>query len=649
MSPQAPFGTWDSPLQVADVAAQRVSRYALASDGEALLWLEGRPEEAGRVVLVRAALGAEPGVVSPPGSSIRSRVHEYGGGAWCLVARSDGGPSFAYVEERSQRVHLMSAERTEPVPLTPEPPAGERWHHGGLVAGPSGTVLAVRERHHDGGLERTVVCLAPGSPGTESTLCHGRDFYGTLAVSPDGARLAWVTWDHPDMPWDATELWVGALEASGSGWAVGHARRVGGGSLARSSVDQPVWLDADMLCFVADARGWWQPWRWRAGVEPVRMSDVQAEFQGPAWAFGQHTLVALANGGLACVWRSDGVDHLASLAIGDGALSEVAQPCVTVSSLCTHDGGVAWFGQTPTSPSGVWWSSLPGRGGEGGRVVQVSGAPSPLGPEDVSVAEPISVVSAAGRLVHANFYPPRRSGFEGPAGHAPPLIVHCHGGPTSSADAGFDPLVQMFTTRGYAVVTVNFAGSTGYGRAYRRALEGQWGVADIDDCVEVARWLAEHGAVDGKKMAIRGGSAGGLTALGALVRSDVFAAAVSWYGVTDLMGLVATTHDFESRYTDRLIGPLPETAARYEERSPLNRVSEITGAVLLLQGEDDPVVPAEQTRRMAEALSSRGVRCEVQYFAGESHGFRRAETLIACFQAELRFYDEVLLQDVPAH
>jgi len=281
--------------------------------------------------------------------------------------------------------------------------------------------------------------------------------------------------------------------------------------------------------------------------------------------------------------------------------------------------------------------------------VQVSGPPPPLGPKDVSVAEPISVVSAGGRLLHANFYPPRRSGFEGPAGHAPPLIVHCHGGPTSSADAGFDPLVQMFTTRGYAVVTVNFAGSTGYGRAYRRALEGQWGVADIDDCVEVARWLAEHGAVDGKKMAIRGGSAGGLTALGALVRSDVFAAAVSWYGVTDLMGLVATTHDFESRYTDRLIGPLPETAARYEERSPLNRVSEITGAVLLLQGEDDPVVPAEQTRRMAEALSSRGVRCEVQYFAGESHGFRRAETLIACFQAELRFYDEVLLQDVPAH
>jgi len=652
MSPVAAFGTWDSPLQVADVAAQRVSRYSLASDGEALWWLEGRPEEAGRVVLVRTAPGGEPVAVSPPGTSIRSRVHEYGGGAWCLLAPGPDGPSFAYVEEHSQRVHLLGGGRLESVALTPEPPTGERWHHGGLVAGPSGTVLAVRERHHDGGVDRTVICLAPDGPAGPdvpqgaSILCGGHDFYGTLAVSPDGTRLAWVTWDHPDMPWDATELWVGALEASGSGWSVRDARRVGADLLAGSSLDQPVWTDADTLYFVADAGGWWQPWRWSVGGEPARVSDLQAEFQGPAWAFGQHTVVALGEDRLACVWRSDGVDHLGTVAIGDGARQELAQPCVAVSSLCSHGEGLAWFGQTPTSPAGVWWSPLPGRGGKGGGVVQVAGAPSPVGPDDVSVAQPLSVASAHGRLVHANFYPPRRVDFEGPAGHAPPLVVHCHGGPTGSADAGFDPLVQMFTTRGYAVVTVNFAGSTGYGRAYRRALDGQWGVADVEDCIEVAQWLADHGAVDGHQMAIRGGSAGGLTALGALVRSDVFAAAVSWYGVTDLIGLAASTHDFESRYTDRLVGPLPEAAARYAERSPLNRVGDITGAVLLLQGEDDPVVPAEQTRSMAEALTARGVRCEVRYFAGESHGFRRAETLIACFQAELRFYEEVLLPDV---
>jgi dipeptidyl aminopeptidase/acylaminoacyl peptidase len=249
--------------------------------------------------------------------------------------------------------------------------------------------------------------------------------------------------------------------------------------------------------------------------------------------------------------------------------------------------------------------------------------------------------------VHANFFAPHLSGWHGPNDEAPPLIVHCHGGPTGSADAGFDPVIQMLTTRGYAVATVNFAGSTGYGSAYRQALDGAWGVTDVDDCIAVARWLAETGRVDGQRMAIRGGSAGGLTALGALVRSTMFAAAVSWYGVTDLMGLVATTHDFESRYTDRLIGPLPEAAADYAQRSPVQHVDEITGAVLLLQGEDDPVVPADQTRQMAAALVARGVRCEVRYFAGESHGFRRADTLVACFEAELAFYQEVLLGSHP--
>jgi dipeptidyl aminopeptidase/acylaminoacyl peptidase len=644
VSPTAPFGTWDSPFGVAEVAAQRVSRYSLASAGDALLWLEGRPEEAGRVVLVRASVVGEPVVVSPPGTSIRSRVHEYGGGAWCLVAGAERPSSFAYVEERSQRVHVVTADGAEPVALTPEPPAGERWHHGGLVPGPSGAVLAVRERHDiDGGVERRVVWLDPGSPGTESVLCLGRDFYGALAPSPDGSRLAWVTWDHPNMPWDSTELWVGALRGDGSGWAVENSERVGGERLDGSSVDQPVWLGRDTLAFVADADGWWQPWMWRAAEAPVPVSEREAEFQGPAWAFGQHTLVALGPARLACAWRRDGVDHLGTLGIDDHRLTELAQPCVTVSSLCAHDGGVAWFGQTPSLPGGVWWCSPPGEEAEGAAAVRLSGPPSPLGEPDVSVAEPISVVSRGGRPVHANFYAPRRAGWEGPEGVAPPLIVQCHGGPTSGADGGFDPLVQMFTTRGYAVVTVNFAGSTGYGREYRRALEGQWGVADIDDCVEVATWLANGGRVDRERMAIRGGSAGGLTALGALVRSDVFAAAVSWYGVTDLMGLAASTHDFESRYTDRLIGPLPEAAALYEERSPLNRVGDITGAVLLLQGEDDPVVPADQTRRMAEALTARGIRCEARYFEGESHGFRRADTLIACFEAELAFYADVLL------
>jgi dipeptidyl aminopeptidase/acylaminoacyl peptidase len=284
----------------------------------------------------------------------------------------------------------------------------------------------------------------------------------------------------------------------------------------------------------------------------------------------------------------------------------------------------------------VWWA-------EDGRAAAVTSSASPLPPEDVSVAEPLSIPGRDGHPVHATYYPPRLRGWEGEPGERPPLIVHCHGGPTSSAEPGFDPFVQMLTTRGYAVAAVDYAGSTGYGRAYRRALEGRWGEADVDDCVDVATWLADSGRVDRDRMAIRGGSAGGLTALAALVRSRAFAAAVSWYGVSDLMGLVATTHDFESRYTDRLVGPLPEAAELYRDRSPLYRVDELEGAVLLLQGEDDPVVPPEQTRSMAEALRRRGVHVGVRSFPGESHGFRRAETLVAAYEAELEFYGEVLL------
>jgi len=647
MSPTAPYGTWDSPLPVTEVAGQRVSRYSLASHGATLVWLEGRPGEAGRVVLVGATIGGDPVVLSPPGVSIRSRVHEYGGGAWCLVGPQGGAATFAYVEERSQRIYAAQGGG-EPVALTPEPPAGERWHHGGLVAGGRGDVMAVRERHQDGAVERAVILLDLASPGRVSTLCSGRDFFGSPGPSPDGTRLAWVTWDHPNMPWDATELWVGSLRPRGTGWRVEQPVRVGPQVLGGASVDQPVWLDAQTLAFVADAGGWWQPWRWRIGEDPSLITDVEAEFQGPAWGLGQHTLIALGAGRLGCVWRSGGTDHVGALGVDHGGLIELDQPCVTATSLCAHDGGLAWLGATGLAPGGVWWHPMTVVGrGEPAPATQVSGAAAPIGPDDVSAAEPMWVQSGDGRPVHANFYPPRHSGWDGPDADAPPLVVHCHGGPTGSSDAGFDPMVQMFTTRGYAVATVNFAGSTGYGREYRRSLEGRWGVADVDDCVLVARWLAGAGQVDGARMAIRGGSAGGLTALGALVRSDIFAAAVSWYGVTDLMGLVATTHDFESRYTDRLIGPLPEAARRYEERSPLNRVDEISGAVLLLQGEDDPIVPADQTRRMAEALDARGVRCEARYFAGESHGFRRADTLVACFEAELRFYAEVLLGGPP--
>ncbi len=628
MSPLGAFGTWESPLSAADVAAQRVSRYSLASDGTSLWWLEGRPSEGGRVVLVRSD-GGDPVVVSPEGVSIRSRVHEYGGGAWCLL---DGGAAFAYVDEPTQRVHAVGDGGD--VALGQAPPEGERWRHGGLVTGPAGSVVAVRERHRDGAIERSVVRLDRGGRGAEATLCAGRDFYGALALSPGATHLAWVTWSHPDMPWDATELWVGDLDAGGN---LSGEHRLGAGAFEGCSVDQPVWLEGGSLACLTDAGGWWQPWLLRPSEPPERLVALEAEFQGPSWALGQHTLVHVAPGVLGCIWRSEGVDHLGLLE--EGGLREIAQPCVELGSLCVHGGGLALLGASATAPAGVWAISTVGAGTPARRV---AGAAAPLEGADVSVAEPVAVAGEGG-VVHALFYPPHRRDWHGPADEAPPLVVVAHGGPTAAADAGFDAMVQMFTTRGYAVAFVNYAGSSGYGQAYRSELWGRWGERDVDDCVAVARWLAGSGRVDGARMAIRGSSAGGLSALGALVRSDAFAAAVSWYGVSDLARLASSTHDFEAHYMDRLVGPLPESLRTYEQRSPVHRVADITGSVLLFQGEDDPVVPAEQTRAMAAALEARGVRCTVRYFAGESHGFRRAETLTACYDDELAFYEEVLV------
>ncbi len=572
-------------------------------------------------MLVRAEPGRPPTVVSA-GASVRSRVYEYGGGAWCLLDPTDA--TFAIVDDATQRV-LVAAPGRPASPLGAEPPAERRWRHGGLVGLPDRTVIAVREELGEGWSRRSVVRLGPN--GAEVTVCSGRGFYGSVAASPDGRRLAWVVWDSPDMPWDATELWVGELGNDGISGALRVRPRVLGGC----SVDQPLWVGPDSLCFVADPSGWWQPWR-LAGGRLERLCDLEAEFQGPAWTLGQRTLVALDGGRLGCIWRRDGRDQLGVLE-PDGRLVALDQPCVVAASLCAHRGSLAWVGQRETTLPALWWQGPGGVGEVAGHV------PAPLEPEDISVAEPFTV-GGRGRPVHAAWYRPRLGGWRGPPGEAPPLVVFCHGGPTAAASRGLDLAVQLLTTRGYAVATVDYAGSTGYGRAYRQALEGRWGEADVEDCVAVAEWLADRGLVDGSRMAIRGASAGGLSALGAMVHSDRFAGAVSWYGVSDLVRLASESHDFEAGYTERLVGR-PERAA---ERSPVHRADAISGAVLLLQGTDDPVVPVGQTLALAEALRARGVPCRTLIFDGESHGFRRAETLAAAYQAELDFYRAVLAE-----
>jgi dienelactone hydrolase len=595
------------------------------------------------VALLRARRG-EPSVeVTPAGANVRSRVHEYGGGAYCTLP----GDRVAWVDAADQRVYAGPADGSSPPrPLSPAAPDGERHHHGDLRAGGGGggAVLAVRERHRNGMVARGIVRY--DGAGSMTVVASGRDFFSAPRPSPDGRALAYVAWDHPDMSWDASELWVVGRDGDGPAGQAGPFRMAGGDGV---SVGQPWWADDDTVVFASDAdTGWWQPWRATVGSDPARLSDIAAEFHGPDWALGQATMAPAGAGAMVCRYRSDAIDRLGLLDLGGGELTPVPVPCTTIGAVVAHDGGVVCLGRTEEAPAALWWAPIAlgaGRPSVGAFAPFGVAPPVLVPPRRRASPEPFHCDGPEGRTVHGLFFALHADDVAVPDGERPPLLVFCHGGPTGSAEAGFDVTVQFFTTRGFAVALVDYAGSTGYGRAVRESLYGRWGEADSDDCVAAATHLAASGRVDGDRMAIRGSSAGGLTALNALVRSRVFAAAASWYGVTDLLGLEATTHDFESRYNHRLVGPLPGSEETYRRRSPVNRVDDMAGAVLLLYGLDDPVVPPAQARDMAAALRRRGVDCEEVAFEGEGHGFRRADTVSRCLEAELAFYRRTLVGD----
>jgi dipeptidyl aminopeptidase/acylaminoacyl peptidase len=598
--------------------------------------------------------------------SIRSRVHEYGGGACCLVPQQGAG-AFAYVDAGDEGVWLYRGAGDGPVALSGPPPPGERWAHGGLGASADGNwVVAVREVHGDGGgPRRSIVALGarPENAG-ESILAEGHDFYGAPRLDTTTQRLAMTVWDHPDMPWDRSAIVVTPLEvsvdestgtsrlvASGRSWDVEAGEDV--------SVGQPAWQRDGRLCFVSDRLGWWQPYV-HAGVPDggpaVALTAVEAEFHGPDWALGQSTLAELPDGRIVARMTSEGRDALvvigpAGVGPASGPLPAprlLPQPCVAISGLCAHGDGIAYIGTPPDGPVSVWtltppdpstWGDPATAPPDPAATVQLRPRPaSPLAADDIAIGRPFAFEGRTGRRVHGLVYRPTLAGTSGPPDTLPPLVVLCHPGPTGSVGAGFDIVVQYFTSRGFALAAVDYAGSTGYGRAYRCSLWGQWGVVDAQDCADAARFLASDGQVDGTRMAVRGSSSGGLTALNALADGGTFAAAASWYGVSDLCALAASTHDFEAHYLDRLVGPLPEYRATYEARSPVGRADEIDGAVLLLQGLDDRVVPPAQTERLHDALLARGRPCTVRFFEGEGHGFRRAETLEACLNEEVAFY-----------
>ncbi|MGA2836169.1 MAG: prolyl oligopeptidase family serine peptidase [Acidimicrobiales bacterium] len=645
-------GWWPSPWSAAQVAAGKVSRGGLQSDGGSVYWCEGRPAEGGRQVVVGidpdAGQGSGPVDVTPPGVSVRSRVHEYGGGSATVVA----GTVF-YVDQDDQSWYRLD-RAAGPVPVRLGAGAGPdapRPRHGdGRLTVDGRWLVSVEERVGATSTTHRLVAVPTDGSGPSTVLVDAGDFVSSPRPSPDGRWLAWITWDHPDMPWDASRLLVAPLDTSDRGVAVGAPIVVAGGTGV--SVGQPRWCRDGALVFVDDRSGWWLPYRVAPGapdrhrpVDAVALVQVDAEFLFPDWVLGQHTFDELDDGSLVARMGARGRDRLVVLrpppsgpdATG-WSVEEVDQPCRRISAVTSPDGRRAVvLGSTSTEAQVVLVVDLVG----GAPPRRLSAAPGvAVAPERVARAT-ARVAATGAHGVPGLFFAPQAVSGVGDTGGPPPLVVFCHGGPTASADPGYDPVVQFFASRGIAVAVVDYRGSTGYGRAYRQLLQGRWGEADVDDCVTYAESLAADGLVDGRRMAIRGTSAGGLTALAALVRARCFAGAVAWYGVTDLLSLATDTHDFESRYLDGLVGRLPDAADAYRDRSPVHHAGEMGGKVLLLQGSDDPIVPLGQAQGFAAALGAAGADCRLVVFEGESHGFRRSDTIEAALTAELGFYREL--------
>lgn len=633
----APYGTWTSPFTARRLAEAGISLRAPHRRGDRVFWLEGRPAEAGRTVPVcRSADGAVRDLL-PPGWDVRGRVHEYGGGD--ILHLDDG---FVFVNGADQALYRVAGDGA-PFALT----AAGNDRFGDLTADPRrGWLLAVRERHSPDGTaepENTIVAVpldgsAAAGPDGVTVLVSGADFYAAPRPSPDGARLAWIAWNHPDMPWDATELRVAAVNPDGT---LGQSRRIAGGP--GESVVSPVWLDDGRLVFVSDRSGWWSLFVWdgEAGhdPQPVLTEPVPAaEFARPLWVLGNRDVVSTGNGTLVTAYTRDGLWHLGIVDPAAGRLEPVALPYTMIDELSVDGSRVTFLGAGPAEVQVVATLDLTTRA-----VTVERRAAAPVEAASVSIPRPIRFPTGDGGVgvAHAFYYPPANKDYIGPRGEKPPLIVRSHGGPTAAAGTAFTPKIQYWTSRGFAVVDVNYRGSTGYGRAYRDALKGAWGVADVADCVAAARFLAAEGLVDPDRLIITGSSAGGYTTLCAVTFHDTFRAGASHYGISDLETLATDTHKFEARYLDSLVGPYPARRDLYVARSPIHAVERLAVPMVFFQGLQDKVVPPDQARRMVDAIGGKGLPVAYVTFAEERHGFRRADSIVAALEGELYFYSRV--------
>jgi dipeptidyl aminopeptidase/acylaminoacyl peptidase len=623
----APYGSWKSPITSDLIVSGFVGLSQPLIDGPDIYWIEMRPTEGGRGVVVKRDVRAVINDVTPPPFNARTRVHEYGGGDY--VVR---GGSVYFSNFSDQRLYLRKDEE----PARAITPLADIRYADAIIDEKGKRLICVREDHTASSREavNTLASLKLEDNDTSGqVLVSGNDFYASPRLSQDGSQLAWLTWNHPNMPWDGTELWTGKFGEDGQ---LESRHKVAGGH--SESVFQPEWSPDGAIYFVSDRNGWWNLFRLnQAGIiEPIQ--EMEAEFGMPQWGFGMSSYAFESAERIVCTYIENGISHLALIDTRTKEFEKISSSYTDIRYVRTSKGQAVMRAASPTEPASIVKFDLETRRFESLR----RSSSNEIEAGYISVPRAIEFPTEDGLTAYGFFYAPQNDDYRAPDGERPPLLVESHGGPTAAATTAFSLGIQYWTSRGIAVLDVNYGGSTGFGRAYRERLKDKWGIVDVDDCANGALYLVEQGEVDGDRLMITGGSAGGYTTLCALTFRRTFSAGASHYGVSDAEALAKETHKFESRYLDGLMGRYPEQKELYYERSPINFTDRLSCPVIFFQGLDDKVVPPNQAQMMVDALRAKGIPVAYLPFDGEQHGFRQAKNIKRALDGELYFYSRVL-------
>ena len=621
-----PYGSWPSPISSDMVSAGQVRLGEMSLSGETLYWTESRPKEEGRSVLIRCALNSHPNELTSSTFNVRSRVHEYGGGS--ILAAED---TVYFSNLSDHRLYRLESATTTPLPISA--PGNIRYADGTLDTRRR-RLITVAENHELSSSDPVGSLIALDIDGTHppQTLVSGSDFYSSPSLSPDGNHIAWLSWNHPSMPWDGTELWIARVELNGS---LTHAERIAGGK--EESIFQPSWAPDGRLHFVSDKTGWWNLYAHQSGTNKPLIA-IEAEFGRPQWVFGNPTYGFENAEHLICSYVKSGIWYLGRLNSSTGTLEKIPLPYTEIRHVHVSRSYVYFQGGSPSESMAIVRLDL----SDGSRKILARTNTTHIDQNHLSIPRQLTFPTTHNKEAHGFFYPPTNHKFSAPSDELPPLIVVSHGGPTGSSTTTLNLDFQFWTSRGFALLDVNYRGSTGYGRGYREDLKHQWGLVDVDDCEFGANYLVEQGYADSKRLAIRGASAGGYTTLMALTFRDTFTVGASHYGVSDLEALLQKTHKFESRYLEHLIGSYPDKRKTYFQRSPVHAAEQLSRPIIFFQGLDDPIVPPDQARCMVEILHKKGLTVASLEFSGEQHGFRKATTIRHVIEAELYFYACIL-------